>query len=723
MSLLSFFGLSTPGPEADFWYRDISPRTSSGVTVTEHTALNYSVCWAATRLLAGTAGWLPFNLYRWRGSGGADIDFKHRVHRLIHDAPNDDMGSMMFRARGVNQQVNAGNCFAEIVRTRDQRAWELHPIHSSRIPKNNIKRENGKLVYYVNNPEGGMPTRIAAEDMFHVPSVISDDGIFGKGVVTNAREAIGKAMATQQSGASVLRNGGVPPLALKGGKFKDKSQMEDYRRQMNATHGGPENAGKWLLLPPDSEVEKLGFSMDDSQFIESQNFDIEEIARWYGVPAHLVGHLLNANFSSIEELGIAFVKYSLLQWLKLWEMEVWRKLLTPAEQQTHYAKFNVDALERGSKQTRTEANVKEFFNGLLTLNQWAEREDMNPIDATAVIDGKQVDLGDMHFVQQAMVPLEIAARGPVTPRNDKAKPPNPPNRDDSRMRRRFGKLQAIVTTAVSSNVDAIASLTATVQSSSEATQANFTALAAVVSAIGEAGERRHAELAARMDGQQAEIAAQSERMERLATGLSEAAATANERHNASQQQMETFGGQLEQTGAAVGTIGERLDAQDGKLDSLTGTVSNMAQANLRDNWLRMLSVEINEWKRDAEKPAQFLTRLERFYEKHQTTLASAIAPWCSMTGTDAQQAATEHVSRSKEIMLAVSEVKASELPERVAGTVADWHETRGWSSGDESRTATGQTPSETADRHSLANEALPTVVPSGSNPGAAPPVS
>jgi phage portal protein BeeE len=89
-------------------------------------------------------------------------------------------------------------------------------------------------------------------------------------------------MGTQTRGSAALKNGGAPPMALKGGKFKDKAEREEYRRQINEIHGGPENAGKWLLLPPDAEVQMLGFSLQDSQFVESMQFDVEELCRWYG---------------------------------------------------------------------------------------------------------------------------------------------------------------------------------------------------------------------------------------------------------------------------------------------------------------------------------------------------------------------------------------------------------------------------------------------------------
>src|SRR4051812_25655519 len=114
MSLLSLFGLGAkqslaPAPWDDYWYNSVGTQTAAGVRVDEQVAMNYSVCWAATRLLAGTTGWLPFNLYKRLPSGGANIATEHPVHRLIHDQPNTEMGAMMFRSRGVNHQVNWGN--------------------------------------------------------------------------------------------------------------------------------------------------------------------------------------------------------------------------------------------------------------------------------------------------------------------------------------------------------------------------------------------------------------------------------------------------------------------------------------------------------------------------------------------------------------------------------------------------------------------------------------
>lgn len=657
MSLLSFFGfnnsqeLAAYGPGEDFWYQPVGRSTTAGVRVDEAIALNYSVCWAATRLLAGTGGWLPFNLYKRMAGGGANIDAKHRVHRLIHSQPNQDMAAMMFRARSINHQVNWGNTFSEIRRTNGGQPFSLEPIHPWRIPPQNIRREDdGKIVYLVYRPSGvGQPQRVKQEDMFHVPSIISDDGIIGKGVVTAAREAIGKAMGTQQHGASSLKSGGAPPLALKGAKFKTREDREEYRRQLKEVHSGPDNAGNWLLLPPDAEVQMLGFNLRDSQFIESQQFDIEEISRWYGVPPHLVGHLLRATFNNIEELGISFVKYSLIQWLKLWEQEVWRKLLTPDEQDTHYAKFVVDALERGNLATRTEAGVKKFFNGLWTLNQWAEQEDMNPIKETVTIDGKEVSLGEMHFVQQAMIPLSMAAKGeglkadqkePEQKEQPEANKPEVEEAADederlAAVRTDVATLSASTAT-LSLSVERIVSAVGTLQSEQASGKQAIDDLARLVQSQHEAQAATGAELAAKLDQALATTATLSAAQESMATATAEMQKT-------------------------------------------------LAAAFVKDVLARLMSVELHNIKNIAQQASKFDARLAAFYDKHRRTMevslasplaAAAAAHGLNGTADRLRQYIDGHIDESTRQLLSVCDCTAEELPARVEACVAKWHEDR-----------------------------------------------
>jgi HK97 family phage portal protein len=285
--------------------------------------------------------------------------------------------------------------------------------------------EDGEMFYRVRNNHG-KPTDLERHEVFHVPSWMSDDGIVGKGVVRHAREAIGHALATDRYGASFFSGGGRPQAVLKHKEKLDKEARKNLREEWNAIYGNQSTQNKTAVLGEGIEYESIATSPEDNQFLQSRQFNIEEICRWYGVPPHLVDHLLRATFNNIEHLGIDFVKYKLIRWLKIWEVEVWRKLLTKDERQRMYAKHNVDALERGDLTSRTAAMAQQFFNGKRTLNEWRETEDESSIGP----------LGDIHFVQSAMIPLSLAAEGkggsvqPQPPANEPVKPPLPPEEEE-----------------------------------------------------------------------------------------------------------------------------------------------------------------------------------------------------------------------------------------------------------------------------------------------------
>lgn len=400
MSFLGLFGLSASAdrdPTSGFWYGPAGRKTLAGVDINETTAMNLSSVWAATRLLCATGSSLPLNVLRTTGYKTKEIATEHSTHRVLHHEFNPEMGSMMARSFGINMQVNWGNFYAEIVRERGDRGpvKELWPIHSSRV--NPCRFDGGALGYRVRNSDGTTDD-FMARDMFHVPSMISTDGICGKGVIQNARESLGAGIATERHGASYFANGAMPGIIIKGGKFKDKEDRADYRRQWMEIHSGPENALKPALLPEGADVSFMTFNARDSQFLELREHNVNDVARWYGVPPHMIYDLRRATFTNIEAQGIEFVVYSLVPWLKLWEEEIWRKLLTPQEQKTYFAKHAVEGLLRGDSAARAAFYTSLFGIGVLSINDILELEDRNPIG----------DEGDKHFVPLNMTTAEKA---------------------------------------------------------------------------------------------------------------------------------------------------------------------------------------------------------------------------------------------------------------------------------------------------------------------------
>ena len=640
--------LQTPGPTDDFWYGPVSPQNSSGIAVDEDVAMTYSACWAATRLYCGTMGMLPLNLYRALPSGGSAIEYNHPLQRILHDEPNPESTSMTYRAGRINQQVNCGNAFSEIERNRGGQVVALWPICCSRIPPQNITRKDGRLWYLVNNDDGSK-TPIPSEDILHIPAIISDEG-YGRGVVENARLSIGFGLAAEKHGAAYFGNGARPGVIIKGARFRKAEDSEEFRRQWEQVHGGPDNHGKPGILPPDADITVLPFNAQDSQFLESRQHSVEEIARWYGVPPHLIGHLLRATFSNIEHQGIEFVKYSLMPWLKLWEQEIWRKLLTPDEQKTYYAKFVVDALERGDKPSRTEANVKEFFNGMLTLNQWASREDMNPIGP----------LGDIHFVQQAMIPLEQAAKGQDTGQSGAdATPKETP--------------EQLLRAAIETYGVAVRAGLITPQLDDEEQQRKLLGLPPMSDDAKELwqdnyGIRRPVTLSPVKD-----------------TPTTEDLPDAVDQNK--QQDNQPPGNQPgDMPPAKNGMPPEDMAAIRGEMERLRSANKRLAESMLRDVFRRTLSVEVNAVKRVSEKASKFDSRLREFYETHTHTISrnllEPLAVVLSINGDArtpeslAETIAGDHVRESLRQLDLLLDCTADQLTAKVDECVSKWHEER-----------------------------------------------
>lgn len=367
----------------------------AGVNVDENTAMTYSAVWAATRLLAGSSAMLPLNIYGKLDNGGAEVE-EGRLNEMVHSLPNEEMGAGSFRALQVAQEVNRGNCFAEIERTGAGFAENLWPIHASRVTPDRI---DGRLTWRVYGEGGRREVLIPDDDMFHVASWITEDGICGKGVIRNARESIGFGMGTERHGAAYFGNGARPNVVVTHPRNLSLEARQNFRREWREIHGGPDRAGEIALLQEGADVKIMNVSPEDSQFLETRQHNIEEIARWYGVPPHMIGHLLRSTFSNIEAQGIEFVTYSLMPWLVAWEQEIWRKLIPRKDRGRLFARHVVDALQRGDALSRSTALQTQFINGALTIDEWRDLENRNP---------EPNGFGKKHYVQGNLSPVERA---------------------------------------------------------------------------------------------------------------------------------------------------------------------------------------------------------------------------------------------------------------------------------------------------------------------------
>lgn len=628
MSLLSFFGLTPPASD-DFWYGPAATQTAAGVRVDENVAFTYSGCWACTMVLTTSGGMIPLKLREKQSTGGTQDRRDDPRYAMVHDAPNDDMTSMMFRCAGMGQQINAGNWYAEIVRNRAGLAMQLFPIHHARIPKSHIRRgADGKLFYLVKNADGTL-TPIKSADMLHIPSPISDDGIVGKGVIEHARLSIGYGLAQEMQGASAVTSGNQPGIAIKNAKFKEKADRQDFRQQWDEVHSGPGKAGRPYLLPFGAEAQVLGFSLKDAQFIEGRQHSIEDIARWYGVPPHLIGHLLRSTNNNITQQSLEFVKFSLMRWLVIIEQELNRKLLTKEERRTMYFKHIVEGLERADIATRTAALKDRFFNGSLSLNRWLELEDENPIGPA----------GDIHFVQQAMIPVEIAAKGP----QPSAPEADAPDDDDLSPRDWREEVRELRRAKGLPDVDVDEHYWGHPPDRDE----NGEYIVDQLSKAGRKMDRYVETLTAAVD-----------------VGLS---------------------GVREEVASVREQLPE-IEAVQLRLHASALIQKQLAAAMLRDVMSRSLSAEIHRVRHIAEKAEGYTRRLREFYDKHAASLERSLSEpvaVCLTTRGDSRDAAevvralaAAHVAESLRLLDGAFDGSLDGLPARVEECVSKWHEER-----------------------------------------------
>ena len=415
-----------PDKRANFdWFWGGTPwqagrvRTQSGTRVDEYIALTYAACWCATRIIAETEASLDLFTYRRDGKDGQDT--RHATDLPLYDkllhAPNPDMDSMAFREGRTAHQVNWGNAFAEIEFERPGDPTSdlvaLWPIHPSRVKP--VRPGDGDDLrgyrYLVRNNDGTtVPMR--ANEMLHVPGVLSEDGIWGKGTVAHARESIGMGLGTERHGATSVGSGNLPRAVLFSNSpmLKDKEARASFRAEWRQTHGSPDS-GELGILPGDAKLEPLSFNNRDSQFLESRVHNVREIARWYRVPVHMLGDLEKASYNSIEQLGLEFVAYSLLPWLRRWEKQISMKLIAPQDRSTVYVEHYLRGLLRGDLKSRMDAYKTALMVGIMTINEVRRLENLNSIGPA----------GNVHYVPLNMTTAERMESGDLPTPTGKGK--------------------------------------------------------------------------------------------------------------------------------------------------------------------------------------------------------------------------------------------------------------------------------------------------------------
>lgn len=397
-----FFSLSLTDEKA--WSPSLwnlfGSQSVSGENVTEETALTYSAVWDAVNLISNTVASLPLHLMQGK-EDKKRIAEDRKLYAVLHDQANAYMTAMVFRKVLMAHVLTWGNGYAEIVRDGYGEVRELWPITPNRVK---VEMKNGVLLYTVSMSAGDDIT-LTRDNVLHITGP-SFDGFLGYSVIAMARKSLGLGMALETFGARYFGQGTHPGIVVSHPGQLGSTAHSNLKQSLTESYSGLGQSHRLMLLEEGMKLEKLGVPPNDSQFLESRQFSVTEVARWFNLPPHKIKDLTRSSFNNIESEQINFVIDSILPWLVLLEQNYNMQLLSPFDKQLtgrgrFYFKHVVEGLLRGDAKTRGEYYKSMFGIGAMSVNEIRAKEDMDPIEG-----------GDIHLVPMNMQSLEFAAEKP-----------------------------------------------------------------------------------------------------------------------------------------------------------------------------------------------------------------------------------------------------------------------------------------------------------------------
>ena len=306
--------------------------STSGKRVNERSAMQMTAVYSCVRILSEAIASLPLNVYRYNADGGKEKAYDHPLFRLLHDEPNPEMTSFIFRETLMTHLLLWGNAYAQIIRNGKGEVIALYPLMPDRMSVD--RDEKGHLYYRYTKSSDDAPTMegstvvLDPSDVLHVPG-LGFDGLVGYSPIAMAKNAIGLAIAAEEYGSKFYANGASPSAVLEHpGTLKDPGKVRD---SWNAAFGGSSNSHKVAVLEEGLKYTPISISPNEAQFLETRKFQINEIARIFRVPPHMVGDLEKSSFSNIEQQSLEFVKYTLDPWVIRWEQALFKALLSEEE--------------------------------------------------------------------------------------------------------------------------------------------------------------------------------------------------------------------------------------------------------------------------------------------------------------------------------------------------------------------------------------------------------
>ena len=356
----------------------VGESTSAGINVNAETALTYSAVWRAVSLISRDVAKIPLVVYRREGQG-KQRDTRHPAYRVLKSRPNEYQTAFTWRALVTSWALLRGNGYAFI--SRDPLI--LIPLHPDQVRPltDSFSPMNGDDVEYEYTRADGVILRLRSSDLIHIKN-LTDNGVEGVSVISKARESFGLGIAAERHGGRFFANNARPSLVLEHPAHLGEDAINNLRRTWSANHAGEAGAWKPAILEEGMTARTVSVTNEDAQYLQSRQFQVREIANWFGVPPHLLGDDARVSYNSLEQENQSYIDKALDPWFVSWEEELTAKILTEEEQMddSHTVEFVRQALLRADLSTRGEYYSKAVGGPWLTRDEARGLENLNPLE-------------------------------------------------------------------------------------------------------------------------------------------------------------------------------------------------------------------------------------------------------------------------------------------------------------------------------------------------------
>ena len=368
----------------------------SGFNIDQDTALKYTAVFACNKVLAEAFASTPAMLYRKNKNGEREISNDLAVYDILHNAPNEEMSPFNFKEACMTSLNLGGNSVCEKLVNYNVQLVGLYPYNYTKVQ---IRRDENtkKLIYVIS--QGTEQRTLTRDKVLHVPNM-SLDGIVGLTPISYAASSIRLGISYEAFGVNFYKNGATPSGAFKHPGALSEEAYNRLKKELKINYTGLQNTGTPMILEDGLEFQQFTITPVDAQLLESKAFQIEDIARIYRVPQHLIGMLEHSTFSNIEQQSLEFVMYTMLPWFNRWEDNINMQLLTPAERKAgYYIEFKLENLLRGDIASRAAYYAQGRQWGWLSVNDIRRLENMPPI-LNGDIYLQPLNMGEAGKVQQ-----------------------------------------------------------------------------------------------------------------------------------------------------------------------------------------------------------------------------------------------------------------------------------------------------------------------------------